>query len=74
MFSFSRWEQALKNKFLEADTLAAWKYMYLGTCQVVVSVSTTPAELAGTALHLTRSDLPADPPNPQPTTAGPEQK
>lgn len=74
MFSFGRWEQALKNKFLEADTLAAWKYMYLGTCQVAVSVSTTPAELAGTAPHLPAPMSPQTPPYPQPATAGPEQK
>lgn len=74
MFSFGRWEQALKNKFLEADKLAAWKYMYLGTCRVAVSVSATPAELASTTPHLTHSNLPPDPANPQPATARPEQK
>lgn len=35
--------------------------MYLGTCRVAVSVSTTPAELASTAMHLTHSNLLADP-------------
>lgn len=48
--------------------------MYLGTCRVAVSVSTTPAELASTALCLAHSSLPVDPPNPQLATARPEQK
>lgn len=34
MFSFGRWEQALKNKFF-GGKLAAWIYMYLGTCRVL---------------------------------------
>lgn len=73
MFSFGRWEQALKNKnfWRQIGCLEIYVFRNLPGA---VSVSTTPAELAGTALLLACSSLLPDPPIPQPTTARSEQK